>query len=158
MVLGLADPYLRGLFGIDAIWNHERLHLLEVNPRYTASVEVVEYTTGRALLHEHATAFTDQVPTRCPCPVDLPPKVGKGIYYASEPVCIPANMDQLETQPSIWSVPPWADIPQPGTLATTGDPLLSLMTQGPNCESLLLLRAGELDTWLSANALSDPES
>lgn len=54
---------LRGLFGVDWLWiDGDRAAILEVNPRYTASVEVYERAwrlTGPAsLLARHAAAFT----------------------------------------------------------------------------------------------------
>ncbi len=45
---------LRGLFGCDFVWDGRRLWLVEVNPRYTASVEVFERAAGVALLRWHA--------------------------------------------------------------------------------------------------------
>ncbi len=37
---------LRGLFGVDGVLRDGTFWLVEVNPRYTASVEVLEYATG----------------------------------------------------------------------------------------------------------------
>ena len=48
---------LRGLFGVDFVLAGGVAWPTEVNPRYTASVEVVEWATGRSLLAMHAAAF-----------------------------------------------------------------------------------------------------
>src|SRR5262249_30309839 len=37
---------LRGLFGVDGVWRDGTLWPVELNPRYTASVEVLEHATG----------------------------------------------------------------------------------------------------------------
>jgi uncharacterized protein len=48
---------LKGLFGVDLILKDEVPWPVEINPRYTASVEVLEWATGRALLEEHSRVF-----------------------------------------------------------------------------------------------------
>src|SRR5262249_3860932 len=48
---------LLGIFGIDFILHDDVSYLIEVNPRYTASVEVVEHATGVAALALHRAAF-----------------------------------------------------------------------------------------------------
>ena len=49
---------LLGLFGIDFMLDGEDVWTLEVNPRYTASVEVVERFTGLSAISLHAEACT----------------------------------------------------------------------------------------------------
>ncbi len=62
---------LVGLFGIDFILRDGHPWPLEINPRYTAAVEVIELARGRALLAEHRRATTPgrrSRPTRpAPC-------------------------------------------------------------------------------------------
>ena len=41
---------LHGLFGIDFVLDRDRVWLTEVNPRYTASVEVLELARRQSLL------------------------------------------------------------------------------------------------------------
>jgi predicted ATP-grasp superfamily ATP-dependent carboligase len=53
----LAEQFrLVGLFGIDFIRTPAEIWLLEVNPRYTASVEILERTSGRHFIALHAAA------------------------------------------------------------------------------------------------------
>ncbi|WP_425613689.1 ATP-grasp domain-containing protein [Anatilimnocola sp. NA78] len=52
-----ASAGLRGLFGLDLIRDAERIWLIEVNPRYTASMELLESTTGPSLVVAHCQAF-----------------------------------------------------------------------------------------------------
>ena len=47
---------LVGLFGVDFILRDDEPWPVEVNPRYTASVEVLELALGRSLLAEHLRA------------------------------------------------------------------------------------------------------
>ena len=51
-VLGLV-----GLFGVDMILDDNEVWTIEVNPRYTAAVEVVERVTGRSAIKAHVEAF-----------------------------------------------------------------------------------------------------
>lgn len=48
---------LRGWFGIDFILNQDQAWLIEVNPRYTASMEILERAGGCSLFHRHLAAF-----------------------------------------------------------------------------------------------------
>ena len=50
---------LRGIFGVDFILDGERVWTLEVNPRYTASVEIVERATGLPAVAMHAAACAE---------------------------------------------------------------------------------------------------
>jgi predicted ATP-grasp superfamily ATP-dependent carboligase len=53
---------LTGLFGIDAILSDGVPWPVEVNPRYTAAVEVLELALGRSLLAEHRRAYDPGAP------------------------------------------------------------------------------------------------
>ena len=57
---------MRGIFGIDAIavgnGNHKReFVVVEVNPRYTASAEIIERTIGVSLMTDHADVFCSSI-------------------------------------------------------------------------------------------------
>jgi predicted ATP-grasp superfamily ATP-dependent carboligase len=147
-ILAQADTYLRGLFGVDVIRTKERVYMLEVNPRYTASVELHEYSTGRALLRDHVLAFIDRAPPTCLLPSDRPPRVAKAIYYAPNSKCIPSELSRAAPLHSYWEIPSWADIPQVGTQVKAGEPLVTLIAQGQNCEMELRQKAMDLDARL----------
>src|SRR5262249_666683 len=61
---------LRGLFGVDGVLRGSAFWPVEVNPRYPASVEVLEYATRLAALRWHRQAFVpggrlpDEAPAR----------------------------------------------------------------------------------------------
>ena len=50
MGAALADVFdLCGLFGVDGVVRGNRFWPVEINPRYTASMEVLEYVPGACL-------------------------------------------------------------------------------------------------------------
>ena len=53
---------LRGLFGVDGIVRDGAFWPVEVNPRYTASVEVLEYALGLSAMAWHRAAFDPSAP------------------------------------------------------------------------------------------------
>ena len=53
---------LLGVFGVDLIVSVNRAWLIEVNPRYTASAEVLEAASGRSIMAEHLAAFGVEAP------------------------------------------------------------------------------------------------
>src|SRR5262249_3493498 len=79
---------LLGLFGVDFISQDGCPWVVEVNPRYPASVEVLEMATGMAALSFHHQAFDPAVPpgpvTRSTCAY-----VGKAILYAPRRLVMP---------------------------------------------------------------------
>jgi uncharacterized protein len=51
---------LAGANGIDVIWDGDRISLLEVNPRYSASMELIERAYGLPIFHLHAQALMNE--------------------------------------------------------------------------------------------------
>ena len=106
---------LLGLFGVDFILADGRPWLVEVNPRYTASIEVFELATGRPFLSEHAAAFDGSIVVS-PGAVLPGRMVGKGILYASHDLVVP-NLDALDKSIRI------ADVPHAGEVIQKGWPV-----------------------------------
>jgi predicted ATP-grasp superfamily ATP-dependent carboligase len=74
---------LRGLFGCDFVFDGETPWLVEVNPRYTASAEILELATGVPLLKWHRRACSGSTgeqgsETLAPHPRPLSPFGGEG--------------------------------------------------------------------------------
>jgi predicted ATP-grasp superfamily ATP-dependent carboligase len=135
---------LNGLFGIDFLLNDEGVWPVEVNPRYTASVEVLELAMqrpllagiagdadreGRDSLNEFVSSADSlsetnehlaKVPTPC---------VAKMILFAPQTLVAPVFTAVLETS-SLWRVPDLADIPCPGSVIQTGWPICTVMAEG----------------------------
>ena len=53
---------LRGLFGVDFIWDGERAWTVEVNPRPTASLEAIEAAYGEGAFDAHLRACAGELP------------------------------------------------------------------------------------------------
>jgi predicted ATP-grasp superfamily ATP-dependent carboligase len=122
---------LRGLFGVDLIVRDGVPWVLEVNPRYTASVELYEHATGRALLAEHARAFGVEPPPGPPAPREPRPAcVGKLIVYTREALRW-SGPAALRSMSDPWRLPRHADIPAtPGMPFHPNDPVLTLLEAG----------------------------
>ncbi|MHC5539308.1 ATP-grasp domain-containing protein [Singulisphaera rosea] len=122
---------LLGLFGVDFILRDDYPWPVEVNPRYTASVEILEYALGRSLLADHARIFDREV-LRPPDSEkrNFPRLVGKQILFASTPCIFPANEERTGVLRSPFEFPRIADIPEAGTRFGTGEPVLTLFATG----------------------------
>jgi predicted ATP-grasp superfamily ATP-dependent carboligase len=120
-----AEFAIRGLFGIDWIVETGVPWPVEINPRYTASVEVVEAMTGLSLIADHARAFGIEIPTVCRNRHSR--FVAKRILFASQPGVAPTDWpwtDPTADRPSV------ADLPCPGTRLDPGDPVLTVFARG----------------------------
>jgi len=152
---------LLGLFGVDFMLNVDDVWTLEVNPRYTASVEIVERFSGVNAIAEHAAAFGgpigserseragasatpgggEDISTRSAC--------GKGILFARRNVVVSEAF-------AVWSLAeaarePWpmlADVSPAGSLIEAGRPILTLFAEAEDVEAVeqqLRVRASEVE-------------
>ena len=139
---------LMGLFGVDGLLDGDAFRPVEVNPRYTASVEVVELSTGVRALDLHSRAF-ENVPG--PLPVTSSPRrvVGKAIVYAPAEGVFPEAgpwLDGLGTHP-LDEVPDVGDIPAPGEALLPAHPILTVFASASTpeeCERRLRERAADV--------------
>lgn len=117
---------LRGLNGLDFVARDGVPLPIEVNPRYSASMELVERAAGSSLFAIHAGACEGRLPE----PEGLPRRVhGKAIIYA--------RRDVLVSDPVAWRVPAIADVPHPGERIGRGHPICTLFADGPDAERCL---------------------
>ncbi len=122
------DPALNGLFGVDMILHEGELNLLEVNPRYTASIEVLELTSGIPFLYQHAQAFGQ--PSQMLSRAELGLIMGKAIYFAPHTIQFPTEGPWSTPKSNdLWTVPEYADIPAPGTVIEKGQPVLTFFVK-----------------------------
>ncbi len=118
-----------GLLGLDYILKEDQVYALEINPRYTASVEVLELASQKNLISQHIQAFTGEI---------ILPKleqsttqvVGKIIYYAPEKLMIPKHTPWSECFQNEQLFPTFADIPPLGTSIEKGSPVITLLAKG----------------------------
>ena len=114
---------VRGIWGIDFIESEGEFYLLEINPRYTSSVEVYELATGRSLVKELLSSRIGKTITQ---PNQI---VGKWIYYSPvDQVVSSTTFDYLAdyTQDSIR----YTDVPYETTSFKLGDPMFTIITHG----------------------------
>jgi predicted ATP-grasp superfamily ATP-dependent carboligase len=129
---------VRGVFGVDFILHDGRACVVEVNPRYPASVEVIEHATGRAVFANGGR----QPPEFAIC--------GKAIYYAPHRIAFPASGPwdiDLTGDFDPWRLPIFADIPAVGAVIERGHPVLTIFATGSSpieCRERLQSRAREL--------------
>ncbi|WP_165231317.1 ATP-grasp domain-containing protein [Aquisphaera insulae] len=144
----LAEAFgLIGLFGVDFVLHDGEPVPIEVNPRYTASVEVLEFATGRSLLAEHLRACGGGAPDRRAMAAAAP-VVGKLILYAREALIAPDIPLPRSALVDRFALPRIADVPWPGTPIAAGEPILTVFARGeslPGCERRL--RRAEEQLW-----------
>jgi predicted ATP-grasp superfamily ATP-dependent carboligase len=125
---------LRGVWGLDFVLRNKQAFVVEVNPRYTAAVEVLEFARGIAALREEPN-----------------PLVGKAIYYAPHTLRFPQSGPwdaDLVGDFDPWRLPGFADIPDAGSTIETGHPVFTFFATGSTPAEVrkrLQSRASELN-------------
>lgn len=125
---------LQGIFGVDAILAGETVWPVEVNPRYTASVEVLERALGFSAVDLHVRACRDR---QLPPIVDVPILPSAGKWFGKQILFATADLEvtQRFTEQALRrnrrpEQPEVADIPLPGTRLTVGQPVLTVLGLG----------------------------
>ena len=112
-------------------------YLVEINPRYTASMELIEWAYGMNMFDLHLRSFDGKLPSFwLEDNLDRPVFYGKGIVFASEDVVIP------ETDG--WQDKGRRDIPFPGEEIESHSPICTVLAQGrtsDDCWSRILMAA-----------------
>ena len=130
----LADGFsLRGLFGVDCVLRDGVPWPVEINPRYTASVEVIEYASGLRALNLHRLAFEDEAAAlTTPVQVAPPDVVGKAVLFAPVATTFgPGPWSAMLASPlPIEAMPAFADLPAEGSHQEQGGPVLTLPVGG----------------------------
>lgn len=121
---------LRGLFGVDAVITDEAIWVVEVNPRYTASVEVLELACDTNLLPLHVRACqNDELPEAWS--VQPRRRAGKAIVFAERDGRVPAEFGHfVQRVNSAQARPVVADIPAVGRGFVRGEPLVTVLAEG----------------------------
>ncbi len=137
---------LQGLFGVDAILNPRGAWVVEVNPRYTASVELLEWAFDiRAISLHGAACETGSLPPAAPLvPIR---SCGKAILFAPHRLVIPPEWAPRDSMASDLAWPLLADVPAPGSTIEAGGPVLTILAEGPaepDVLELLKSRAADL--------------
>lgn len=133
---------LRGVNGIDFVLAHGEHgcplpFLLEVNPRYTASMELVDLAYGLNVFSVHLEAMAGQLPDFSLQEHLQGPYFGKAIVFAQEAVTVPDTEG--------WMRPDRRDVPFPGERIEAGSPICTVLAEGEGraaCLDGLLAKAG----------------
>jgi len=149
---------LVGLVGVDAVVDQAGdVHAIEINPRPTASMELIERSTGDSLAVAHVTACGGPVPTT---PRMSPQAAlwGKAVLCAPHDVVIDARSGtrlELACPPLTAAEEAWpvlADIPCAGTTIPRRAPLLTIFAAADTHAAVLdrlQQRTAAIDTALS---------
>jgi predicted ATP-grasp superfamily ATP-dependent carboligase len=146
---------LRGLFGVDCVLRDGIPWPLEVNPRYTASVEVLEFAGQFSAMAWQRYALDLTAPEPAPISMDTSLRlVGKCILFAKSPLTFPEEgpwLSTLSSPGSLHEPPQFADIPPAGQPIAAGRPILTLFVCANTpeaCLNALQRAATDLDQWL----------
>ena len=120
---------LRGLFGIDFILRGIEPWTIEVNPRYTASLEVLELAYRSSILTEHFETFSGAASLPLP-ELQASRYVAKEVLFAEKPVRFDDGETGLIATSVRFEVPRLADIPQVGTCFEPGGPIVTVFGEG----------------------------
>ncbi len=128
---------LTGWFGVDFILSDGVPWPVEVNPRYTASVEIHELATGRPLLPEHRGACEGMMgpPGAAAGPPPRARIVGKWIVYAATTLIMPEVEPPRAPPAGSEAFVAAADVPAPGLVIGPGEPVLTLLAADRDARS-----------------------
>ena len=115
---------LRGLFGVDFVWDGERAWTLEVNPRPTASLEAIEAASGVGVFAAHLEGCAGRLP-------DAGARhgaAGKAIVFATEDVVVGDTERWLEDGVR--------DVPHPGERIAAGRPICTVLASAATPEEV----------------------
>ena len=130
---------LRGVVGVDAVADRVgRLTVIEVNPRPTASLELIERRTGRSMAGEHLRACGFPCPTSELLPGAIPASPtcwAKAILRARHALIVDDQwLERLAFHATGWlrqdGWPAVADLPERGEPIPSGGPVLTLLAPG----------------------------
>ena len=129
---------LAGLFGVDAVVVDQTVWPVEINPRYTASVEILE-RSGRIAARRHASACAGlPLPARSPARLSRAGQTENPLGQANS-LRSPRSRNRPDGGCAVpvdrWrgADPPFADIPPAGSQIASGRPILTVFAcgQGP---------------------------
>jgi predicted ATP-grasp superfamily ATP-dependent carboligase len=111
---------LRGLFGVDVVWDGAHAWTIEINPRPTASLEAIEAAYGVSVFDAHLRACAGALPQFEP---EYRGAAGKAVLFATEDVIVGDSARWLERGVR--------DVPHPGERIAVGRPICTLSATAP---------------------------
>jgi hypothetical protein len=110
---------LRGLFGVDLVWDGDRAWVVEVNPRPTASLECIEEVHHVEVFSAHLDGCAGRLPSLAPA---LSPRraAGKAVVFATRDLRVGDTSD--------WPARGIRDVPHPREQIAAGHPVCTLIS------------------------------
>ena len=146
---------LTGLFGVDAILSAGTVWPVEVNPRYTASIEILEWAFGMHAVQLHVDACASALPGRLPSAAHV--CCAKTILFARRDLVVPWGLHEIghdHFRACPWTAwPRMADVPEPGSTVHAGRPIVTLLVRTTSEQEALRelqARAASLEALLYA--------
>ena len=110
---------MRGLFGVDLVWDGERAWVVEVNPRPTGSLECVEAAHEAGVFAAHLEGCAGRLPPIAPARAPRR-AAGKAILFATEDVRVGDTRG--------WPARGIRDVPHPRERIAAGHPICTLVS------------------------------
>ncbi|MEA2725317.1 MAG: uncharacterized protein QOH59_3088 [Gemmatimonadales bacterium] len=132
-----AEFGLVGLNGMDFVVRDGVPYPIEVNPRYSASMELLERAHSLSMFETHIQAFAGTLPA---APAPSASIEGKAIVFARRDVTVGDTRAWIDHGS-------FADIPHPGERIRRGHPICTVFAKGSSaerCHRLLLKRAASI--------------
>jgi len=122
---------LRGVFGVDVVWDGALPWVVEVNPRPVASLETIDAVRGVRSFAAHLEACAGRLPAAGTgrSPADPPAAGGKAVLFATEDLRVPDTSE--------WAARGIRDVPHPGEAIAAGRPICTLVATGRSPETVL---------------------
>jgi hypothetical protein len=133
---------IKGWFQVDFMLNQQHeVWLLEINPRWSATMEIYERIRGRSLVSPHLKAWgIETVEHSFPKPIPHPLFLKYVVYAASTFTWTASESEKASdiNRKAIDAIgwPTLADLPQENTTFETGMPILTILTSGSNLEDI----------------------
>jgi uncharacterized protein len=119
---------LRGLFGVDLVWDGERAWVVEVNPRPTGSLECVATAYEVDVFGAHLEACAGRVASIAPAPTPRR-AAGKAILFATRDVRVGDTRG--------WPERGIRDVPHPRERIAAGHPICTLISVQESPDAVL---------------------
>ncbi len=138
---------LIGVNGIDFVARGGAPWLLEVNPRYCASMELIERAHRVSIFGLHADACGGRLPAESPFGLRLADVPGKAIVYARAPVVVEGGPWWLDSG--------IRDVPLPGERIARGRPICTVFAEGETAKACLAALAERAATIYAVQTRAD---
>jgi predicted ATP-grasp superfamily ATP-dependent carboligase len=125
---------LVGVNGLDVVIGRDpegaaRPYLIEVNPRFSGSMELAERAFGVSVFSLHVDGLAGRLPRASRADRTPDGCVGKGIVYARRPVVAPDTGE--------WLARGVRDVPSPGQRIAAGHPVCTVLARGRDRQACL---------------------